>query len=198
MVRKGRGGARQGAGRKPALSARQQLQLGAMCAAKERERLARQNSRELAEKLALHEIEENYENIQSIFAAPLKDDPGGGTAREIVSYWGSKNRTGSYPDDLPDALIDAIEAMRGNAKVFDSGSQDQPPLGRVFTPNRTRLKEFLKSLFDVVAREAGQRFGVAVSPRMVETAWKEYRKLEKEIRADWSPLCVRDDQANSG
>jgi hypothetical protein len=197
--KKGRGGARQGAGRKPKLSEEQHILLGLWCADEERKELKEANQEEHLKRDERHGIKSNYETIERVPHALLTGEGSlsGRISREIVKYWGSENRHAPYPSDLPEKVTEAIEAMRGNATSFDLGGKDAPPLGRLFAPKRTRLKKFRTELFERVARNATQRFGVAVSTRMVETAWKDHKKFEAEMRKDQSPLRVGDGQVEN-
>jgi hypothetical protein len=168
------GGARPGAGRKPILAVEQQFSAGARCEQLLLEAITTKRQVDLAAHLAPHGIQENYEVAHSV---PLR-------YRKLVIELGAKNRAAAIPENLPARVVDAIEAVRGNASSLDERHGRTPPLRRVYRPKAVRPREFRERIVAQVTREAAARYGVPVSSWSVQRAWKAFRKLQRSVKAD--------------
>ena len=114
----------------------------------------------LMDKLAHRGIDENYDCIQRV---PVR-------WRQTVSELG-RDADLPVPDDLPEKVVDAIWAMRGNTKSIAARDGNTPPLSRNISAPIRRTKG---ERDEIIAQVAGQ-FGC--SERRVRTAWTDYRKL---------------------
>ncbi len=169
-----RGGRRTGAGRKPRLTAEQRLWIGDCCEQELLQRRLQHRKESISIHLASRGIEENHEDIQSLHPS----------LRHEVLVWGTQRPEDEYPADLPAEVVDAIVAARGNARSLDQRDGRTPALGRLFTPKHRRPARFREDILVAVSQQATDRFATPVSTRMVETAWKEYRRLAAELRAE--------------
>ena len=161
--RKGHGGARDRAGRKPRLNENQQLWTGAYydhCWGKLIRSLARLRQRSDAEKYAISKEGDAGKNALSEirdFQRSLRKLPLGERRGGFASYW-------------QEHVGDLIEATGGR---FVS-----------YAPYTKRAKGFRPALLRTIALKASKRFGTEVSPRMVERAMKQYRAERAAERAD--------------
>ena len=78
-------------------------------------------------------------------------------------------RRGGWARNWRGQARDLIEATGGRYISYD--------------PYIKRAKGFRPALLHTIALKASKRFGVKVSPRMVESSMKQYRAERKEIRA---------------
>jgi hypothetical protein len=85
----------------------------------------------------------------------------------------------------PDDFVEDLKRLRC---ILDNKDGPAHPVGRYFCFSQRRLREFRTQLFSEVAAEATEKFASKVSPRLVETAWEEHKRLANELRADDSSL----------
>ncbi len=161
---RGHGGARDGAGRKPGLNADQQLWVGAYyqnCWVKVIRCIARKRKRSDATKTAIRkEGDAGKDALSHLHSAH----------RELRKLSVQERRRGKWVSPLREKAESWIEAL-GGRHVSDA-------------PYIKRPKNLRPALMHHVALKASRRFGVNVSHQMVERLIKQFRALEKEIRAD--------------
>jgi hypothetical protein len=162
--RKGHGGARDGAGRKPGLNADQQLWVGAYyqnCWVKFIRGLARRRQRSDAKKRAIAtQGPAGKDALSHLHSAH----------RGLRKLSVQDRRRGGWVSPLREQAESWIEALGGRYVSY--------------APYVKRPKSLRRALMRHVALKASRRFGVNVSPQMVERSIKQFRTLEKEIRAD--------------
>jgi hypothetical protein len=162
--RKGHGGARDGAGRKPGLNADQQLWVGAYyqnCWVKFIRCLARKRQRSDATKTAIRtEDDAGKDALSQLHSAH----------RGLRKLSVQERRRRGWVNPLREQAESWIEALGGRYVSYAHYVK--------------RPKSLRPALMRHVALKASRRFAVNVSPQMVERSIKQFRALEKEIRAD--------------
>ena len=161
---RGHGGARDGAGRKPGLNADQRLWIGAYyqnCWVKLIRGLARFRKRSVAIKTAIRTQGDAGKNALSLLHRAH------GELRKLSVQ---ERRRGGWVRNSREQAEDWIEATGGRYVSY--------------APYIKRPKSLRPALMRHVALKASGRFGVNVSHQMVERSIKQFRALEKEIRAD--------------
>jgi hypothetical protein len=160
--RKGHGGARDGAGRRPVLNEVQRSWIGAYY----------QNSWEKLTR-GLARLRQRSDAIK--YAIDTQGDVGKGALSQL-------QRTQRSLRKLP-----THERRGGWAKNWRSQAKDliEATGGRYisYAPYIKRPKSFRAALLRTIALKASKRFGVKVSQQMVERSMKQHRSESKEIRA---------------
>ena len=167
MGGKGSGGRRPGAGRRPAVDHMTALGIGAeytkRCNALARRAAEQANRR----KIAARDDGLVYENYKIIQGVPVR-------SRATVVEWGNRADAENQPDNLPDEIIESVEAMRSNRRMLDQRDGRTPPLGRYHSSPIRRSKGVRQRLIAKLARKH------SVSKRTVRTVITEYNKFLKK------------------
>lgn len=152
-----RGGRRPGAGRKPGRTLRlmERMRIGARC-----ERLWREE-RHRAEESAIRKetllVSEEWEKAQSVPVAER--------AAWLDSWEGEE-----YLEDVRAGL----QVDQG----FDLYDDSEPERIRTILPKRP--KNLRRPIIEKIAAEESERRGARVTPRMVESCWKEFRRIQND------------------
>ena len=152
-----RGGRRAGAGRKPVLSELSRLAIGARCEELWRNEWKAGVKRAVTAATATVAVE-----WQSVNAIPVAER----------KRWLRPNAYDDHRDNIEFAL-------REQQKIAASDERD-PCRGIRIVPRRPKGRR--EAIVDQVSEEQSAKRGVLVSRRLVESCWKEFRRVEQAVR----------------
>ena len=170
----GHGGKRQGAGRKPILTDMQRLRVGLWCEEAQLEQIkdyARGRMRHGAERRAIRagdidSADELWIRLEELQARMRKRAIEGRLPPDLYA-----KEEGFEDVDLNDDAIE-LRSLRYNASNFP---EDKGRRGLLIAEN-VRPKGLRSKILREVSAKASAAFGVAVTARLVDECWKEYRR----------------------
>ena len=155
-----RGGARQGAGRRPKLDDLERLAIGAECERRFNEIWIAAREESWTSKSGVDQIH----SMQDEYVQAVRD-------------WGVSS---ARAVEISEEIAEAIRTMKQTPEFVEDVS-------RVFSKTTPRPKGVKSAICGAVAEEVALDHGQAMKPSFVLGCWTEYRQFEKETRVTRAP-----------